>query len=179
MEVDMNKKEPQILAELEQTNTKEERAKILDDLTDDEQYHLDAHLCFGQRRMEGISCFPYRNGNFFNDKPTEKAPWIPNRYVALSDKEELLELKPIDKKDNYRCINILKVGADSRCMEDVACINEVYLDIDVGHNKGKVERKNIMEGLQKFLDDCFDSGKLPRPTTFLFSGVIIFSKVFF
>lgn len=98
-----------LLEKLRATETLELRMKILQDLSNEDQFELDTYLCYGERTVEGTVCFPYRNGKYFNQKPTEKAPWIKNRFRDLDN----LSIESVQKYDNYRTLNILNRAAPS------------------------------------------------------------------
>ena len=163
-----SEKYKELLELLRATENLESRMRILHDLTNAEQFELDKYLCYGERTLKGTICFPYRNGKYFNQLPTEKAPWIPNRFTDLTD----LNLDPIRKHDNYRSLNILHPGSTSRKSEEFAYINEMYIDLDSVHKEGIPESEQIrlLKALYDFLSEAFANGDLPRPTSFLFSG---------
>ena len=85
-----------LLEKLRATGTLESRMKILQELSNKEQFELDKYLCYGERTVEGTVCFPYRNGKYFNQKPTEKAPWIKDRFRNLDN----LSIESVQKYDN-------------------------------------------------------------------------------
>ena len=113
-------------------------------------------------------CFPYRNGKYFNQKPTEKAPWIKNRFRDLNN----LSIESVQKYDNYRTLNILNPGSTERRKEYFHYINEMYIDLDSVHKDGipESEQTRLLKLLYDFLLAAFDNDALPRPTSFLFSG---------
>lgn len=159
-----------LLNQLSDANSAEKRGDILERLSNEEQFHLDAFISFGRRKEAGTLCFPFRNKKYFNDKPTEHAPWIPNRYIDSLDVDTLLTMNPVEKKDNYRVINILQPGAERRCIDNVGYINEMYLDLDLGHKMPPNESGRLLVRVMDWLQGCFQEGKLPRPTTLLSSG---------
>ena len=157
-----------LLESLRGTENPETRMRLLQGLTNEDHFELDKYLCYGTRSVEGTVCFPYRKGKYFNQKPTEKAPWIKNRFTALTH----LDMEPIPYRDNYRTLNILYPDRMNRCKEDVHYINELYIDLDTVHKNGipKSEQTRRLQSLCNFLINAFDNGDLPRPTSFLFSG---------
>ena len=92
-----------LLEKLRATETLESRMDILQELSNEEQFELDTYLCYGERGVEGTVCFPYRNGKYFNQKPTEKAPWIKNRFRDLDN----LSIESVQK---YEQINMYLNG---------------------------------------------------------------------
>lgn len=144
------------------------RMNLLQSLSNEEQFELDKYLCYGERTVEGTVCFPYKNGKFFNQKPTEKAPWIPNRYINLPN----LLIEPVKRHDNYRSLNILKPESTERYIANINYINELYIDIDSTHKDSipKLEQIRLLKLLYAYLLEAFDTGACPRPTSFLFSG---------
>ena len=87
-----------LLEKLRATETLESRMDILQELSNEEQFELDTYLCYGERGVEGTVCFPYRNGKYFNQKPTEKAPWIKNRFRDLNN----LSIESVVLEYNHR-----------------------------------------------------------------------------
>ena len=157
-----------LLEKLRATETLESRMDILQELSNEEQFELDTYLCYGERGVEGTVCFPYRNGKYFNQKPTEKAPWIKNRFRDLDN----LSIESVQKYDNYRTLNILNPGSTERRKEYFHYINEMYIDLDSVHKDGipESEQTRLLKLLYDFLLTAFDNDVLPRPTSFLFSG---------
>ena len=157
-----------LLEKLRATETLESRMDILQELSNEEQFELDTYLCYGERGVEGTVCFPYRNGKYFNQKPTEKAPWIKNRFRDLNN----LSIESVQKYDNYRTLNILNPGSTERRKEYFHYINEMYIDLDSVHKDGipESEQTRLLKLLYDFLLAAFDNDALPRPTSFLFSG---------
>ena len=157
-----------LLEKLRATETLESRMDILQELSNEEQFELDTYLCYGERGVEGTVCFPYRNGKYFNQKPTEKAPWIKNRFRDLDN----LSIESVQKYDNYRTLNILNPGSTERRKEYFHYINEMYIDLDSVHKDGipESEQTRLLKLLYDFLLTAFDNDTLPRPTSFLFSG---------
>lgn len=157
-----------LLEKLRATETLESRMDILQELSNEEQFELDKYLCYGERGVEGTVCFPYRNGKYFNQKPTEKAPWIKNRFRNLDN----LSIESVQKYDNYRTLNILNPGSTERRKEYFHYINEMYIDLDSVHKDGipVSEQTRLLKLLYDFLLTAFDNDALPRPTSFLFSG---------
>lgn len=166
----MQEKLIKLLEQLNNADSAEKRGDILERLSNEEQYHLDAFLCFGLRKEAGTLCFPFQNGKYINDKPTEHAQWIPNRYIDALDVDALLTMEPVEKKDNYRVINNLQPGAERRRIDNVGYINEMYLDLNLGRKMPLKEKKQLLVGVMDWLQGCFQEGKLPRPTTLLSSG---------
>lgn len=134
-----------LLEKLRATETLESRMDILQELSNEEQFELDTYLCYGERGVEGTVCFPYRNGKYFNQKPTEKAPWIKNRFRDLNN----LSIESVQKYDNYRTLNILNPGSTERRKEYFHYINEMYIDLDSVHKDGIPESEQTR--LLKFL----------------------------
>lgn len=158
----------ELIKKLQNTDNSEARAEILQGLSNEEQFELDKVLCFGNRGVDGTVCFPYRNGKYFNEKPSEKAPWIPNRYISL----ENLNIELVPDRDNYRTLNILNLGQTSRCQQNVRFLNEMFIDIDL-HNQSNMppsEQNRLLKMLFLNLLNWFKSGEIARPTSFIFSG---------
>ena len=138
-----------LLEKLRATETLESRMDILQELSNEDQFELDTYLCYGERGVEGTVCFPYRNGKYFNQKPTEKAPWIKNRFRDLDN----LSIESVQKYDNYRTLNILNLGSTERRKEYFHYINEMYIDLDSVHKDGipESEQTRLLKLLYDFL----------------------------